>query len=34
MGNKREGVTASEELDYELPTAKLLQRGKGTRART
>ncbi len=29
MGNKREGVTASEELDYELPTAKLLQRGKG-----
>jgi DNA segregation ATPase FtsK/SpoIIIE, S-DNA-T family len=29
MGNKREGVTTSEELDYQLPTAKLLQRGKG-----
>ena len=29
MGNKREGVTASEELDYALPAAKLLTRGKG-----
>jgi S-DNA-T family DNA segregation ATPase FtsK/SpoIIIE len=29
MGNKREGVTASDELDYAFPAAKLLQRGKG-----
>jgi DNA segregation ATPase FtsK/SpoIIIE, S-DNA-T family len=29
MGNKRSGVTASEEIDYTMPTAKLLSRGKG-----
>ena len=29
MGNKRSGVTASEEIDYTMPTAKLLARGKG-----
>jgi S-DNA-T family DNA segregation ATPase FtsK/SpoIIIE len=29
MGNKRSEVTASEEIDYTMPTAKLLSRGKG-----
>ncbi len=29
MGNRRSTVTESEELDYALPPAKLLQRGKG-----
>jgi S-DNA-T family DNA segregation ATPase FtsK/SpoIIIE len=29
MGNKRSGVTESEEIDYRLPTPKLLERGKG-----
>jgi DNA segregation ATPase FtsK/SpoIIIE, S-DNA-T family len=29
MGNKREGVTASDERDYALPSGKLLSRGKG-----
>jgi DNA segregation ATPase FtsK/SpoIIIE, S-DNA-T family len=28
MGNRRDGVTASEEVDYRLPAAKLLERGK------
>jgi DNA segregation ATPase FtsK/SpoIIIE, S-DNA-T family len=28
MGARREGFTASEEIDYTLPAAKLLQRGK------
>jgi DNA segregation ATPase FtsK/SpoIIIE, S-DNA-T family len=27
MGNKRGGVTASEEIDYKLPQAKILERG-------
>jgi DNA segregation ATPase FtsK/SpoIIIE, S-DNA-T family len=29
MGNKRGAVTESEEIDYELPAVKLLQRGRG-----
>jgi S-DNA-T family DNA segregation ATPase FtsK/SpoIIIE len=29
MGNRRSGVTASDEIDYTLPPAKLLERGKG-----
>jgi S-DNA-T family DNA segregation ATPase FtsK/SpoIIIE len=29
MGNRRSAVTESEEIDYVLPPAKLLQRGKG-----
>jgi DNA segregation ATPase FtsK/SpoIIIE, S-DNA-T family len=29
MGNKRSGVTESEELDYTAPPVKLLERGKG-----
>jgi DNA segregation ATPase FtsK/SpoIIIE, S-DNA-T family len=29
MGNRRSGVTESDEIDYELPAAKLLERGKG-----
>jgi DNA segregation ATPase FtsK/SpoIIIE, S-DNA-T family len=29
MGNKRSGVTESEEIHYTMPTAKLLSRGKG-----
>jgi S-DNA-T family DNA segregation ATPase FtsK/SpoIIIE len=28
MGNKRDGVTASDELDYKLPAPSLLERGK------
>ena len=29
MGNRRSAVTESDEIDYALPAAKLLQRGKG-----
>jgi S-DNA-T family DNA segregation ATPase FtsK/SpoIIIE len=29
MGNRRSGVTESEEIDYKLPPPKLLERGKG-----
>jgi S-DNA-T family DNA segregation ATPase FtsK/SpoIIIE len=29
MGNKRSGVTESDEIDYKLPAPKLLERGKG-----
>ena len=29
MGNRRSAVTESDEIDYTLPAAKLLQRGKG-----
>jgi DNA segregation ATPase FtsK/SpoIIIE, S-DNA-T family len=29
MGNQRSGVTESEEIDYELPCPKVLERGKG-----
>jgi S-DNA-T family DNA segregation ATPase FtsK/SpoIIIE len=29
MGNKRSGVTESDEIDYKLPPAKALERGKG-----
>jgi len=29
MGNRRSGVTESEEIDYKLPRPKLLERGKG-----
>jgi DNA segregation ATPase FtsK/SpoIIIE, S-DNA-T family len=29
MGNKRSGVTESDEIDYKLPPPKLLERGKG-----
>jgi DNA segregation ATPase FtsK/SpoIIIE, S-DNA-T family len=29
MGNRRSGVTESDEIDYKLPAAKVLERGKG-----
>ena len=29
MGNRRSAVTESDEIDYALPAATLLQRGKG-----